>query len=302
MNVSTSNQGDAAAGGPVNKLAALSLRESSRRRRGGARFRRGRSGTRLGQALLHGALLIGVVAVLAPFGWALASAVAAGPMPWSSFVRAAEQAPLARFLVNSLLVSALTAGGQTLTAALAAFVFARLHFPGRDLLFLLFLGTLIIPHHVTMLPTFILLRRLGWLDTYAALVVPALVSPFSVFVLRQYFLTISTDLEDAARLDGSSRLGLLRHVIVPLSGPALATVALFSFLWSWNSFLWPLIVLQTPANYTLPLGLSVLRSELGTDWPVVMAGALMAAFPIVVLFLGLQRWLWRGVGLLQYEG
>jgi multiple sugar transport system permease protein len=266
------------------------------------RFRRGRPRTRLGQALLHGALLLGMVAVLAPFGWALASALGTGPMPWSSFVRAAGQAPLARFLVNSLLVSGLTAGGQTVTAALAAFVFARLHFPGRDPLFVLFLGTLIIPHHVTMLPTFILLRRLGWLDTYAALVVPALVSPFSVFVLRQYFLTISTDLEDAARLDGSSRLGLLRHVIVPLSRPALATVALFSFLWSWNSFLWPLIVLQTPENYTLPVGLSLLRSEVGADWPVVMAGALMAAFPIVVLFLGLQRWLWRGVALLQYEG
>jgi multiple sugar transport system permease protein len=252
--------------------------------------------------LLHGMLLIGAVIVLAPFGWALASALEAEPMPWSAFVRATQAAPLARYLLNSVLVSGLTAAGQTVTAALAAFVFARLHFPGRDLLFLLFLGTLIIPNHVTMLPTFILLERLGWLDTYAALIIPVLAYPFGVFVLRQYFLTIPTDLEDAARLDGCSRLGLLWNIILPLSKPALATVALFSFLWSWNSFLWPLIVLQTPEKYTLPVGLSLLRSELGTDWPVVMAGALLAALPIVVVFVGLHRWLWRGVALMHYEG
>jgi multiple sugar transport system permease protein len=123
-----------------------------------------------------------------------------------------------------------------------------------------------------------------------------------VFVLRQYFLTISTELEDAARLDGSSRLGLLWYVFLPLSGPALATVGLFSFLWSWNSFLWPLIVLQTPAQYTMPVGLSLLRSEVGTDWPVVMAAALLAALPVVVLFAVVHRWLWRDVTLIYYDG
>jgi multiple sugar transport system permease protein len=152
-----------------------------------------------------------------------------------------------------------------------------------------------------MLPTFLLLRRFGWLDSYAALVVPALVHPFSVFLLRQYFLTFSTELEDAALLDGSSRLGLLWYIFLPLSGPALATVGLFSFLWSWNSFFWPLIVLFTTDRYTLPLGLSLLRSEIGTDWPVVMASALMAALPVVLLFLVAQRWLWRGMVLTHHD-
>jgi multiple sugar transport system permease protein len=251
---------------------------------------------------LHGALLMGVGVVLAPFGWALLTALRAGPQPWSAFVRAAQAAPLARYVGNSLLVAGLTASGQVTTAALAAYVFARLQFRGRDTLFLLFLGSLIIPNQVTMLPTFILLRWLNWLDSYAALVVPALAHPFGVFVLRQYFLTISTELEDAARLDGSSRLGLLWYVFLPLSGPALATVGLFSFLWSWNSFLWPLIVLQTPARYTLPVGLSLLRSEVGTDWPGVMAAALLAALPVVVLFVAAHRWLWRDVALIQYDG
>lgn len=261
----------------------------------------GSSAERLRGILLHGTLLMGVVVALAPFGWALTTVLRMGPRPWSAFVEAIHAAPLTRFLINSLLVSALTASGQLITAALAAYVFARLCFPGRDTLFLFFLGTLIIPNQVTMLPTFILLRRLNWLDSYAALVVPTLAHPFGVFLLRQYFLSISTELEDAARLDGSSRLALLWHVFLPLSRPALATVGLFSFLWSWNSFLWPLIVLQSPELYTLPVGLSLLRSELGTDWPVVMAATLMASLPIILLFLVAHRWLWRDIALMRYE-
>jgi multiple sugar transport system permease protein len=245
--------------------------------------------------------LVGAAVALAPFAWALASAVGAGPRPWTAFAAALKGAPLASYLLNSLLVGGLTASGQTATAALAAYVFARLRFRGRDGLFVLFLGTLIIPNHVTMLPTFVVLRWLGWLDSYTALIVPALAHPFSVFLLRQYFLTISTELEDAALLGGSSRLGLLWHIFLPLSRPALATVWLFSFLWSWNSFLWPLIVLHTPSRYTLPVGLSLLRSQVGTDWPVVMAAALIAALPIVMLFLMVHRWLWRGLILIQQD-
>ncbi len=260
-------------------------------------------GTRgyLWRGLLHGALLVGAGVAVAPLGWALALALGAGPQPWAALAAALEAAPLARYLVNSLLVAGLTASGQTITAALAAYVFARLRFRGRDTLFILFLGTLIIPNHVTMLPTFVMLNWLGWLDSYAALVVPALAHPFGTFLLRQYFLTISSELEDAALLDGSSRLGLLWYVFFPLSRPALTTVGLFSFLWSWNSFLWPLMALQTPARYTLPVGLSLLRSEVGTDWPVVMAATSLAALPVVLLFLVAHRWLWRGLALARYE-
>jgi multiple sugar transport system permease protein len=250
---------------------------------------------------LYGSLIVGIGVALAPFGWALAPALRMGPHPWTAFVSALEAAPLIRYLINSLVVAGLTAGGQTATGALSGYVFARLNFRGRDALFVIFLGTLIIPNHVTLLPTFHIMRRLGWLDSYAALVVPALAHPFSVFLLRQYFLTISRELEDAALLEGSSRLGLLWHVFVPLSGPALATVGLFSFLWSWNGFLWPLIVLHTPERYTMPIGLSLLHSEIGTEWPVVMAGALIGALPMVVLFLIAHRGLWRGLVLTDYD-
>lgn len=258
-------------------------------------------GDRWRQWVLHLVLLLGAGAALSPLVWALVSAVGAGPHPWTAFANALRAAPFLRYLVNSLLVAGSTAVGQTGTAALAAYVFARLRFRGRDELFILFLGTLIIPNHVTMLPTYILLRRLGWLDSHVALIVPALVHPFSVFLLRQYFLTISSELEDAALLDGSSRLGLLWHVFLPLSGPALGTVGLFSFLWSWNSLLWPLIALNTPHLYTLPVGLSLLRSEIGADWPVVMAGASIATLPVVLLFFVAHRWLLRGLALTQLD-
>jgi multiple sugar transport system permease protein len=250
---------------------------------------------------MHVVLCLGAAGMLAPFVWALARALSAGPRPWSAFVAAFDTVPLLRHLANTLLVAGVTAGGQTATAALAGYVFARLRFAGRDTLFLLFLGTLIVPGHVTLLPTFILMRWLGWLDSYAALIVPALVHPFSVFLLRQYFLSISHELEDAALLDGSSRLGLLWHIFLPLSRPALATAALFSFLWSWNSFLWPLIVLQTPERYTLLVGLALLRSEVGTDWPVVMAASLVGALPVLLLFVAGRRWLLRGLAVTHYE-
>ena len=257
---------------------------------------------RLGQWCLHAALLLAASLALAPFAWTLTAAANAGPHPWSAFSNALRAAPIPRYLANSLVVAGSTAIGQTTLAALAAYVFARLRFRGRDQLFLLFLGTLIVPNQITILPTYILLRWLGWLDSYAALVLPALVHPFSVFLLRQHFLTVSSELEDAALLDGSSRLGLLRHIFLPLARPALGTVGLFSFLWSWNSFLWPLIVLYTPERYTLPVGLSLLRSELGSDWPTVTAAALIATLPIVLLFLIGHRWLWRGLAVPHFDG
>ncbi len=249
--------------------------------------RRGLTGYGVGFGEL--VLVVAAGIALAPLGWALALAVSAGPSPWSAFFRALAAAPLARYLLNSLLVSGVTALGQVAVATPAAYVFARLRFPGRDGLFALYLGTLIIPHHVTLLPAFLLMRWLGWLDHYQALVVPALAHPFALFVLRQFFLSVPPELEDAARMDGCSRWMVLLRVLLPLSRPALVTVGLFSFLWSWNSFLWPLVVLQTPTRYTLPVGLAMLQSEVGTDWPVLMAAALIAATPVLLLFLFAQR-------------
>jgi multiple sugar transport system permease protein len=249
-------------------------------------------GKRTSQAIRVGliaALLVGAVLALAPLAWAVARSLNAGPPPWASYEAALRAAPLLRYGLNSVLVATLTAVGQTATGVLAAYAFSRLHFPGRDALFLLFLGALLLPPQVTLLPTFILLRTLGLIDTHAALVVPSLVHPFTIFLIRQSLLGLPVELEDAARVDGCSRLGILWRIAIPYASPAIIAAALFSFLWSWNSFSWPLIALQTPSRYTLPVGLAMLSSELSSDWPTVLAGVTIAMLPVAILFFAAQR-------------
>jgi multiple sugar transport system permease protein len=226
---------------------------------------------------------------LAPLFWALARSLEGQGHPLAAYAAALEAAPLLRYGLNSTLIAATTALGQTVVAALAGYAFARLHFRGRDGLFLLFLVTLLVPPQVTLLPTFLLIKLLGLLNTGAAVVVPSLVHPFTIFMVRQALLAMSSEIEDAARIDGCSRLAVFWHMAVPFAAPSLIATALFSFLWSWNSFTWPLIALQDPKHYTLPVGLAMLSGELGSDWTTLMAGAVMTTLPIAVLFLALQR-------------
>ncbi len=241
------------------------------------------------QVGLSAALLMGAALALAPLAWALVQSLSAGPVPWAAYAKALRTAPLLRYALNSALVATLTAGGQTATAALAGYAFSRLHFPGRDTLFLVFLGALLLPPQVTLLPTFLLVQALGLSNSHTALVVPALVHPFTIFLVRQSLLGLPAELEDAARVDGCSRLGILWRIALPFASPTLIASGLFSFLWSWNSFTWPLIVLHTPRRYTLPLGLAMLSGQLGTDWPTLLAGATMTTLPPALLFLSGQR-------------
>ncbi|MFQ6133740.1 MAG: carbohydrate ABC transporter permease [Armatimonadota bacterium] len=204
--------------------------------------------------------------------------------------------------LNSLLVAVVVTFGQVATSALAAFAFARLSFPGRDKLFLGYLGTLMIPFVVIMIPDFILLKKLrfflypeGMIDTYAALILPAMFSAYGTFLLRQFFLTIPTDLEDAARIDGCSRLGIFWHVIVPLSKPALATLTTFVFLHSWNNYMWPLIVINSPEKKTLPIGLQAFQGLYSTEWTLLMAASMMVILPVLLVFIFNQRFFVRGI-------
>jgi multiple sugar transport system permease protein len=249
----------------------------------------------LEQVGLTAALLLGAALTLAPLGWAFAYTLGAGPSLWAAYETALRTAHLLRYTLNSVAVATLVAVGQTGTAMLAAYAFSRLRFPGRDPLFLLFLGALLLPPQITMLPNFLLLRQLALIDSYAALVIPSIVHPFAIFVIRQSLLELPIELEDAARIDGCSRLGLLVHVAVPYATPVLIAVAVFSFLWSWNSFTWPLIVLQSPAHYTLPVGLAMLSSELDSEWPIQLAGATIATLPAALVFLAAQRPFTRAV-------
>lgn len=221
---------------------------------------------------------------------------------WENFLHVLETVPFGRFYMNNLLVTGLITFSQVGTAVLAGYVFARIEFPGRDLIFYLYLATLIVPTQVTMLPLFLLISKLGWIDTYQALILPFLASVFSVFFLRQFFSTIPLELEDAAKIDGCGRMRFLWQIMLPLARPALATITLFTFLSHWDAYLWPLVVTNSTAMRTLPIGLRFFVEESGAQYHYMMAAALMAVAPVVALFLVAQKQFIEGIALSGMKG
>ena len=204
-------------------------------------------------------------------------------------------APIARFLLNSLIQSGVVTLGQMVTAALAAFAFSYLEFPGRQALFFLFLATLMIPAEVTLIPNYLTVRSLGWLNTYPALVAPFLATAFGTFLLRQFFLTIPRELWDAGLIDGCSRRRFLMTILVPLARPALATLAIYAFLSTWNQYLWPLLVINSQQMRTVQIGLAILQAQESVSWNLVMAGIILIVAPTVFLFLIGYRHVVRGL-------
>jgi len=221
---------------------------------------------------------------------------------WENFPRAFTFFPFARFLTNSIVVAV---GGtllHLLTSVLAAYAFARLRFRGRDVLFVLYLGTLMIPQQVTVVPLFLMMRDVGWVDTFWALIVPSAFHALGVFLLRQFFVTIPRELEESALIDGAGRLRILWRIILPLSKPALATLAVFTFIREWNAFLWPLIVTTSPEMRTLPVGLTLFNGQYGTEWHLLMAAATVTLLPTLLIFGVDQRYFVEGVALTGFGG
>lgn len=214
----------------------------------------------------------------------------------------AEEAPVLRWFWNSLFV----AGTGTLLylwlTSMAAYAFSRLEFPGRNVLFFVVLSTLIIPGQVTIIPVFLILQKLHWFNTYYALIVPGLAGAFGVFLLRQFFLTIPREMEEAALMDGCGRAGIYWRIILPLSKPALATLAIFSFLGGWNDFMLPLIATNEIEMRTLPVGLTIFLGRYSMQYGLVMATAVLATLPVLVMFLLFQRHIIRGVVLTGLKG
>jgi multiple sugar transport system permease protein len=212
-----------------------------------------------------------------------------------SFVFSASQTPVLRWFANSLLAAA----GQTLlilvTASMAAYALARMEFPGKRLLTGLIIATIFIPPIVLLIPNYAIVAELGWLDSLTAVIVPGAAGAFGVFFLRQFFVSLPRELEEAAVLDGANRFQIFTRVILPLSKPALATLALLSFLVNWNDFLWPLYVLFSPERLTLQPGLSTLQSAFGTDYATIMVGGVIASVPVLILFVIAQRFIIEGV-------
>jgi len=214
-----------------------------------------------------------------------------------SFRKAWQSMPFGRFYLNSLFVALAVTLGQVLTSALAGYAFARLRWPGRDKFFLMYLATMMIPAAVTIVPTFVLMKMLGWFDTYRALILPLLFSAYGTFMLRQFFMSLPADLEDAARIDGCGKFRVWLHVILPLSKPALATLATFTFLGCWGAFQWPLFATQSMHMKVLPIGLSAFKDKFSVEYNLMMAASLIVMVPTLVVFLFNQRFFTRGIQL-----
>lgn len=267
--------------------------------------RRGRGW--LGLGLTHGLLLVGAFVSAMPFLWMITtslkpeSALYQAPLlipthfHWENYLKAWNAAPFPRFFLNSLIMTAGIVLCQTLFSAMAGYAFARLRFPGRDLLLLLVLGTMMIPFPVTLIPSFLVVNALGWIDTYNALIIPRAVSAFAIFLFRQFFLSLPKELEEAALIDGAGRLGIFFRIVLPLSTPALAASAIFSFLFAWNDFLWPLIVTNSTNMRTVQLGLAVFQGQYGVFWTLLTAAATIITLPALLAFLAAQRQFIAGI-------
>jgi len=257
-------------------------------------------------------LLIGLGAIfILPFLWSVTSSLRTPNAPlsfppqflpaefnWQNYARVFEMIPFATFFRNSVIVTAIAVTGELLSASLVAFGFARLRFPGRNLLFIVLLSTMMIPYPVTMIPSFILwVRGLGMANTFGPLVLPPFFGPaFSIFLLRQFFMTINTELDEAAKIDGASEFRIYWQIILPLAKPALATIAIFAFMANWNDFLTPLIYLSDRNLYTLALGINFLRNMRGGgELALQMAGAIMFVAPCIVLYFLAQRFIIQGI-------
>jgi putative chitobiose transport system permease protein len=208
-----------------------------------------------------------------------------------NFVSVWQSLPFGQYLFNSTLVAVLTVSLNLLFCALAAYPLARLSFPGRDWIFIAIVTTIMIPFQIVMIPLYIFIVQLGLRNTYLGIVFPSLASAFGIFLLRQAFISVPQEMEEAARMDGCSELGLWWYIMLPAIRPALVTLAIFEFIGSWSDFLWPLIVVQDEKLYTLPLGVAKLAGTFSLDWRLIAAGSVIAIAPVLILFLFLQRYI-----------
>ena len=260
----------------------------------------------LSQILLTVVLII----FLVPFIWMIATAlkpaseVFASPprllgseLRFENFSEAWSYVPFGRYMVNGMAVAVLGTLLVCVTSILAAYAFARLEFRGRELIFLLYLVTLMVPQEVMIVPMFILMQEFGWTNSYQALILPWAFSAFGTFLLRQFFLNIPKELEEAALVDGASRMRILLAVVLPIARPAVAVLAVFTFINYWNSFLWPLIITNSTDKFTVPVGLNGFLGQQGSQWHLLMAASSISMLPTVIMVLLLQRHLVRGIAL-----
>lgn len=246
-------------------------------------------------------MLLGAFIMIMPFLWMITTSLkplkASYDPPYlipnafefKNYLIAWQSAPFVDYYKNSLIVSISITIGTILISAMAAYPFARLDFKGKNVLFYMFLGTMMIPFYVQIIPLHNIIQKLGWLDTYKALIIPRLFSPFGIFLFRQYFLTIPKELDEAAEIDGCSKFRLFWRVILPLSKPAIASLGIFTFLFGWNDFFWPLLVTNKPEFTTVQIGIANFSGKYGTLWTYLMAGTVTSVLPVFIVFIAGQK-------------
>lgn len=272
----------------------------------------------IGEFLLW-ALLIGVALIeIAPISWMVSTSLRdpknSFDLPpdflptafhWENYLAVIRSPDIEflRFFWNSVKIALLVTGAQLITCSMAGFAFGRLRFRGRDLLFGLFLASLMVPATVTLIPSFILIRELNLMDTHWALILPGITSAFGVFLLRQHFMSLPQELIDAAKMDGAGYFRIYWQILLPLTGPALSALGIFTFLGAWNNFVGPLLFLRSWENYTFPIAIATLRGYMGTgNQSEVLAGIMISIFPILVVFLIAQRWIVQGAAITGMKG
>ena len=264
---------------------------------------------------VHLVLIFGSLIMVGPFLWevltsikTMAESTQVPPtllpevLQWQNYAEVFEQLPFGTMFVNTVLMTIGRTLGQLVFCSLAAYAFARLEFPGRNAIFVAFLAVLMVPPQLFLIPQYQIMAGLGWLNTLQALILPGMFSAFGTFLLRQFFLTLPREMEEAARLDGANPLQVFWHVALPLVRPGLLALTILTVLWSWNDLLWPLVVNTDPLRMPLSAGLASLNGQYDTPFPVLMAGSLMATAPIIVLFLVLQRHFIEGIALTGSKG
>lgn len=272
--------------------------------------------TYIAVALAYLILVLGGILMVMPFVWMISTSLKTvsqafrfppewipNPLVVDNFIKMWTQQPFSVFLVNSAKISILVGIGQGLTCSMAAYAFARLKFPGRDAIFVLLLSTLMIPYLVVMIPMYLIMRQLGWLNTHLPLIVPFFCGgAFGTFLIRQYFLQLPPDLDDAAKVDGCNPFQIYWKIYLPLSKPALATLLVFWLMWKWNELIGPLIYLSDQEKMTVALGLAFLKGRYWTEIPVLMAASLVTILPIIIIFLAAQKYFVQGIAISGLKG
>lgn len=216
-------------------------------------------------------------------------------LEWGNYVEAVNSFPFVRYAMNSIFITTLSVFGGVMSSAYVAYGFAKLEWPGKNMWFTLMLATMMVPSQITMIPLFIFYSRLGWINTYYPFILPSFLgSPFFIFLFRQFYLSLPNELNEAARIDGATEFTIWRKIYLPLSKPAMATTAIFLFMFSWNDFMGPLIYLHDPDMFTLQLGLRNFQQQYGTRWHILMAASILVAIPTVLIFFFFQKYFIKG--------